>query len=179
MITSMDRNYYIQIRNRYHPENVKLIFILESPPISGKYFYDSEGAISEPLFSALMKLLNYQPKDKEDGLQFFKSEGYLLVDATYKQVNNLKGKERDETILSDYDYLVSDLENICSDKEVPIIIVKANVCKLLDHRLSEKGFNIINKGAIIPFPSHGQQNKFHTFALGILDGLKPYNVLPL
>ena len=164
----MNRNYYIQIRNRYHPEKVKLIFLLESPPISGKYFYDTEGKISEPLFSALMKLLDYQPDDKEDGLQFFKSKCYLLVDATYKQVNKLTGKERDKTILSDYDYLISDLESISPDKKVPIIIVKANVCKLLDQRLSEKGFNIINKGTIIPFPSHGQQNKFQIEALKIM-----------
>ena len=171
----MKKEYYLQLRNKYHPDNIKLIFLLESPPVSGKYFYDESGKITEPLFSALMKLLNYKPNDKKDGLQFFKSNGYLLVDATYKQVNKLKGKERDETILSDYDYLVSDLERICSDKEVPIFIIKANVCKLLDDRLSKIGFNIINKGAIIPFPSHGQQNIFQKEALKILNNFFKIN----
>jgi hypothetical protein len=108
-----NRDYYIQLRSKYHPNNLNLIFLFESPPVSGKYFYDETGKTSETLFSALMKLLDYEPSDKKDGLEYFKSKGYLLVDATYQQVNELKGKNRDETILSDYDYLVSDLERIC------------------------------------------------------------------
>jgi hypothetical protein len=41
-----------------------------------------------------MKLLDYEPSEKKDGLEYFKSKGYLLVDATYKQVNELKGKAK-------------------------------------------------------------------------------------
>jgi hypothetical protein len=66
---------------------------------------------------------------------------------------------------------VSDLERICPDKDTPILIVKANVCKLYDEKLSAEGFNIINKGVSIPFPSHGQQKRFHSIALEILNRL--------
>jgi len=31
------------------------VIIAELPPISGKYFYNPKGEISEPLFAALMK----------------------------------------------------------------------------------------------------------------------------
>jgi hypothetical protein len=71
-----------------------------------------------------MKLLDYEPSDKKDGLEYFKSKGYLLVDATYKQVNELKGKNRDETILSDYDYLVSDLEKFALIRISPYSLLK-------------------------------------------------------
>jgi hypothetical protein len=155
------RDYYLGLRNRYLPSKLNLLFILESPPVSGKYFYDETGKITEPLFSAFMKLLSYRPTDKKDGLKHFKNEGFFLVNATYKQVNKLRGKIRDYTILSDYNRLIDELETLCLNKNVPIILVKANICRMFDERLTERGFNILNKGVVIPFPSHGQQKRFY------------------
>ena len=157
----MNRDYYLKLRKRYLPSKLNLLFILESPPVSGNYFYDETGKTTDPFFRAFMKLLSYSPTDKKDGLEYFKSNGYLIIDATYKQVNKLKGKIRDYTILSDYNRLIDDLENMCPEKNAPIILVKANICRMFDERLTERGFNILNKGVVIPFPSHGQQKRFH------------------
>jgi hypothetical protein len=46
---------YLRFRERHLPNYTKIIFVLESPPKSGKYFYNSEGLVSEPLFGAMMK----------------------------------------------------------------------------------------------------------------------------
>jgi hypothetical protein len=108
----MKKEHYLNLRNKYLPEKPKLIFILESPPSSGKYFYDETGKTSEPLFNELMKALGYDPIDKKDGLDFFKNKGYILLDSTYKPVNRMKGKERDNTILADFSELIVDLEDI-------------------------------------------------------------------
>jgi hypothetical protein len=167
-IIKTDKEYYLNLRNKYHPKKLEIVFVLESPPVSGKYFYDETGDTSEPLFSAMMKLFGYIPSDKKDGLEFFKSKGYLIVDATYKQVNSLTGDERNTAILSDFNNLVDDLERICPKKEIPIILVKANICRLLEERLTAKGFNVINNGAIIPFPAYGHQNRFHSEMNNIL-----------
>jgi hypothetical protein len=164
----MNKEYYLNLRNTYLPQELKLIFILESPPASGKYFYDETGRTSEPLFNELMKALNYGPIDKKDGLSFFKSGGYFLIDSTYKPVNKLKGKERDNTILEGFNELLSDLEVINPDKSTPIIIVKANVCRLLETKLLSNGFKVLNKGKAIPFPSTGQQKRFQTEISGVL-----------
>ena len=58
------RKSYLEYRNKYKPENILAIFVLESPPKSGKYFYNNEGDISEPLFKAMMKLIGFEPEDK-------------------------------------------------------------------------------------------------------------------
>jgi len=157
----MNISYYLNLRQQYHPRILQFIFILESPPISGLYFYDENGNISEPLFSEMMKLLNFKPQNKREGLLFFRNCGYLLVDATYRPVNNLKGKIRDEEILKNFKYLVEDLNDICNEIRIPIILVKANICRMLESKLKQEGFNIVNNGAIIPFPSTGQQKRFH------------------
>jgi hypothetical protein len=41
-----------------------------------------------------------------------------------------------------------------------MILVKANICKLLQQKLLLDGFNVINDGLIVPFPAFGHQNKF-------------------
>ena len=156
----MNKEYYFPLRNKYFPTNLKVVFVLESPPASGKYFYDEGGILSEPLFSAMMKLLNFNPQNKRDGLRYFAGSGHFLVDATYEPVNKLKGKIRDNTILKNYENLVTDLEKLGDPKQINFILVKANICRLLEPRLLSIGFNVQNNGIIIPFPSSGQQKKF-------------------
>lgn len=66
---------YLNFRNRFIPLNTKIIFVLESPPASGKYFYNPDGKTSEPLFRAMMKdVLGITPSSKEEGLKEFALE---------------------------------------------------------------------------------------------------------
>jgi len=158
--SKMNEKYYLRLRNTYLPSNIGTVFILESPPASGKYFYDETGSVGEPLFSAMMKLLNFNPENKREGLKFFSAKGCFLVDATYEPVNMLKGKIRDNTILMNFGNLAKDLKKLGDPQQIDFILIKANVCRLLESRLLSEGINVINKGVIIPFPSSGQQRKF-------------------
>lgn len=159
--SSMSRARYVNMREKYTPRPAKLIFVCESPPASGKYFYDETGEKSEPLFLAMMQgVLEIDPKDKAYGLRAFRREGYLLVDATYVPVNKgMSRKERNEVILTDYPKLTKDLRSVCRMK-TPIILVKSNVCRLLEHRLACDGFWVMNKNVRVPFPAYGWQKEF-------------------
>ena len=85
-----DRDYYFSFRQKYEPENLKLVIVAESPPASGLYFYDPLGKISEPLFAALMRQIACSPSSKEEGLAELRRKGWLFVDATYEQVDTSK-----------------------------------------------------------------------------------------
>jgi hypothetical protein len=41
-----------------------------------------------------------------------------------------------------------------------MILIKANVCRILEPRLTNDGFNVLNKGRVIYFPSTGRQKEF-------------------
>ncbi|MCD6471356.1 hypothetical protein J7K86_02410, partial [bacterium] len=56
--------------------------------------------------------------------------------------------------------LVRDLKKIFKNKKVKIILVKANVCRLLEKQLLNDKFNVINNELVIPFPVYGQQKTF-------------------
>lgn len=153
-----DRDYYISLRRKYEPAKPKLVIVAEAPPVSGLYFYDPLGKVSEPLFSALMQQIACSPSNKEEGLAELCQRGWLLVDATYQQVD--KSNRRDETIIGDYPLLIEDLTRLSPDKAIPLVLIKANVCRLLAPRLLADGFNVANQGRSIYFPSHGNQGKF-------------------
>jgi hypothetical protein len=77
-------------------------------------------------------------------------------------------KQRNDLILGDYRLLRADLEKLLPDKAPPIILIKANVCRLLQRVLVDDGFNIINKGSVVYFPSSGRQPDFHRQFGGVL-----------
>lgn len=157
-----NKAYYIGLRNKYKPAKIDIIFVLESPPASGKYFYDPKGRTSEPLFSAMMKVIGHKPAIKEEGLVAFSKKHLFLVNAIYSPVNHIKSmKKRNEAILSDLPELIQDLKRIIGNRRVKIVLVKANICEMLEAVLRAVGFNVINAGTVIPFPASGNQNKFH------------------
>ena len=154
------RSEYLCLRRQYEPESIKLIIIAESPPASGRYFYDPKGVLTEPLFAALMEHLRLSPDNKENGLREFQRRGWVLADATYKPVNTLNDSDRNKVIARDYPLLRGDLESLTPDHLTPLVLIKANVCRTLEPKLVDDGFNVINHGRVIYFPSTGQQGEF-------------------
>jgi hypothetical protein len=158
-----ERSEYLNLRRKFEPTSASLVIIAESPPTSGLYFYDPDGRVSEPLFSALMKQLGIRPKTKLEGLREFQRGGWLLVDATYTPVNEHDRRGRDLVIRRDYPELCRDLKGSLGAgwKDVPLVLIKVNVCKLLEPRLKRDRFSVLNEGRAIFFPSNGQQTKFY------------------
>jgi hypothetical protein len=162
----MDRSGYQALRRRYQPTTIKLAIIAESPPSSGKYFYDPTGSTGEPLFTALMQQLRFEPRNgkarnKKKGLAEFQRRGWILIDATYQPVNDLTESSRNKIIDRDYPRLRSDLESLITDRSTPIILVKANVYRLLKRKLMNDRFNVINHCIVVYFPANGHQKQFH------------------
>lgn len=166
----LSRAEYLRLRAPYLPEHRKIVFVLESPPKSGLYFYNPDGRVSEPLFSAMMKdVIGIEASSKHQGLREFASRGFLLIDATYTPVNHdhLSVQERNKRILSDLPVLVEELRGYVGPN-TGVVLVKANICTLLEPILTAHGFPILNSGRTIPFPSNGQQNKFRVAVRQVL-----------
>ena len=161
-MNSWSKDEYLNKRRHFEPDNLRLIIIAESPPASGLYFYDTTGSASEPLFRALTAQFGIQRTTKEDGLCELQRRGVVLVDATYQPVDKgLSDRERNEVIVRDYPLLRADLEQLTgADRTIPIIVIKANVCRVLTPRLRADGFNVLNHEHSIPFPAYGNQSRF-------------------
>ena len=72
-----------------------------------------------------------------------------------------KGSGRDKVVARDYPLLRDDLDGLIPDRSTPLMLIKANVCRLLEPRLVDDGFNVLNHSRVIYFPSTGRQTEFH------------------
>ena len=70
----MQRSEYLALRRKFAPRSVKLVIVAESPPVSGKYFYNPTGSVGEPLYAALMLHVPFAPTTKESGLLEFQKK---------------------------------------------------------------------------------------------------------
>ncbi len=161
-VAQKQRSDYLYLRSKFEPASPTLVIVAESPPVSGKYFYDPDGRSSEPLFAALMKLIGIAPRTKLEGLIEFQKRGWTLVDATYEPVNAHTGRDRDRVIDRGYPELRDDLRQLLAAhwSSVPVVLIKANVCRLVEPKLKADGFNVLNNSRSLPFPSHGWSREF-------------------
>lgn len=154
----IDPNYYHSLRQPFSPDHIKLVLLFESPPASGNYFYDPEGRMTEALYSAIMKLFDWKPESKVQGLEFMKEKGVLLLDATYQQVNHMTKKHRKEIMREEFPLLRDRLP------DAPILIGMVGVLEAVQDLLLEGGFELLNGDLRIPFPANGQQRRFYDLA---------------
>ncbi len=86
-----------------------------------------------------------------------------LVDATYQPVDKLTkdaGHDHDEVIARDYPLLLDALASLTANRSIPVVLIKANVCRILEPLLSTDGFRVLNGGMAIYFPSNSRQTDF-------------------
>ncbi len=151
------KEYYINLRNNYLPEKVKVLFIFESPPAAGHYFYADTG--SERLFDAMMEAIGYKPKNKIEGLKTFQGQGYFLIDSTYVPVNEMTNKERRTQVLNDIDILKEEIRKYVVPNETKIILVMSRLYDAIADKLIKDGVKIENQGDKIPYPYNNQRRK--------------------
>jgi hypothetical protein len=133
----------------------------------------------------MKQTLGINPKSKDEGLRAFAKSGFLLLDATYRPVNDLpEGRTRDRIIEDDFPALVEELREY-AEPETKVILVKKNVCNLLVHKLKNlKQFKVLNSEKIVPYPGCGQQSKFGNMVRPMLallsqfEPIKPAQTIP-
>src|SRR2546428_11085123 len=153
-------------RDQYRPSKVKSLWIAESPPTSGSYFYFQKTTGRDHLFRETMRAIGLWPDkeimkkgvDKQPLLEKFRSKGFFLIDTCSYPVDKLPDRERRRAILDG----TSGLEQLVSELNPNgIIIVKSNIYEAVKHVLESRGFagRILNQKPL-PFPWHGRQQSY-------------------
>jgi hypothetical protein len=87
METSRER-----LRRRYRPAKVRLLFIGEAPPASGRFFYQRDSGLYRAIREAFGSL---DPSVTDDGfLDTFQKAGCYLIDACAQPVDQLDMRSR-------------------------------------------------------------------------------------
>lgn len=165
-------------RDQYRPNKVKLLWIAESPPTSGSYFYFQKTTGKDHLFRETMTAVGLWPAketmkkgvDKQSMLESFQLRGFFLIDTCAVPVDKLKDRERKRAILEGTSGVV---ELVSELNPNGIIIVKSNIYDPVKRALESIGFagKILNRKPL-PFPSHGRQQSYRKRISDILRKLR-------
>ncbi|MBW3538453.1 hypothetical protein KY386_03090 [Candidatus Parcubacteria bacterium] len=172
---------YQQLRERYKPEKVRILFVAEAPPENTeRFFYYEDVPTQDALFVNLIRVL-YPELDRKGGvneirkqkpqlLERFKNDGYYLIDALESPMSlKLTPKQRNKLINDRKSALAKEIKQIIGsgpfNPEAPesgIVLIKATVYDALaDYLLLDEHLPVLNVMLKVPFPSHGNAKLFH------------------
>jgi hypothetical protein len=155
-------------RRKYRPRKIFFLFIAESPPSSGGFFYFGTTIGKDHLFRETMKALEFWPEDepmrrgvdKRSMLRRFQSIGLYLLDTCVFPVDKLRPRERRKAVLGQTPRLVND---VIEADPLHIFVVKSSIFNPVSIALREAGLltRVLNTGPV-PFPSHGNQRIYRS-----------------
>lgn len=162
-------NIYDSAALKYRPNNIKVLFIAESPPVplpnGKKAFFYFEECLNERFFATIIKAVfgvKYRKGvDKVKLLTRFMDEGYWLIDAVQTPINKKDDKKvpdsaRKNLIRGAADDLIAKIENLKSEglfnDDSGIILIKKTVFNELSPILKNR-YWVLNKETV-EFPRY-------------------------
>ena len=139
--------------NRYRPAKIRALFIGESRPANGTYFYYG----NSNLFNYTKQAFE-QAEDQVFTLDRFRAHGCWLYDVCDDPVNRLEDGERRNTIIMGLPLLQQVLHETAPEY---VFVIKEGVFgELVYPRILKEGYVDGATAFHLPFPACGQQNNY-------------------
>jgi hypothetical protein len=84
------------LRQRYRPDEVRVLVVGESRPAGGTFFYAGDSLLFKATRSAFVEVYEYDWAEPAAFLEFFKERGFFLIDLCPEPVNKLDEAAREE-----------------------------------------------------------------------------------
>lgn len=137
------------IRESYRPKVIRLLFIGESPPANGSFFYLGNSNLYRHTQQAFADAFGRTFDDGHNFLRFFKEQECYLDDLCNKPVNQIKGKAMRRQMRRDSQQSLA--ERITSYQPEAIVVVMKAISKDVEEalRIADSPLKPI---AVLPFP---------------------------
>ncbi len=140
------------IRNSYKPDKVKILFVGESRPQGGTFFYDGDSNLYRYTKQAFEQAAN------EFSLEYFKKYGCWLYDVCDIPVNGLSPFERREQIRLGLPRLLATIKKL--RPQIIIVVKKGDMREIIFKQVCENGYINQETAYNIPFPACGRQAEY-------------------
>jgi hypothetical protein len=139
-----------RLRERYRPERVRILFVGESPPASGRFFYQADSG----LYSAIRDtfLAAFPDLRKDHFLESFRSMGCYLVDLSEKPVDRLNARARRRACMAGETRLVRRIRQL--DPEIIVTVVQS-IAENVERAANSAGWNGLH--VVLPYPGRWQR----------------------
>jgi hypothetical protein len=149
-------------RTNYRPRRITTLFVAESAPAGGTFFYFGNGHLGRYLRRSIEEVL----AGEGDFLERFHSYGWYLDDLVLAPVNQLTPRERKAAHLG----AAQDLQRrIAEYRPLAIVCLLKSIGTIVWAAASGAGFD--GPFYEVPFPGNGQQRRFHLQIIDIIPEL--------
>ena len=144
------------LREQFRPRRVKLLFVAESPPASGKFFYD-KGPMTRFTAKAFEAAhgLTFDPTDQKEFLTYFKSCGCFLDDICHSPIDGLPVEDRTRRLAES---VAGFARRIAEFKPKAIVAVLKKIETHARIAAAQAGLHVPIH--VVPFPGRGHQTKY-------------------
>jgi hypothetical protein len=150
-VLAMDRE---SIRRNFRPSKIRILFVGESPPANGAFFY-MDSPMTNYMAQVFAQVCGKEFQSLNDFLSFFKAEGCYLDDLSYAPVDNLPPRERRQTVDSCVGALAERMKEY-KPKHVVVVLMRIEASVRRAAYIAKLQVPI----HAVPFPGQGNQARF-------------------
>jgi hypothetical protein len=141
-----------RLRRSYRPVRVRILFVGESPPASGRFFYQADSGLYRAIRDTFQAALPALPED--DFLHSFQNLGCYLVDLCGKPVDRLNSEKRKQACRDGEVRLARTLEELRPKTVITVIrSISANV------RRAQASANWKGLHVELPYPGRWKEHR--------------------
>jgi hypothetical protein len=141
-----------RLRGKYRPIKVRMLFVGESPPASGRFFYQADSGLYRAVRSAFITAL--PALGDADFLKSFRTLGCYLVDLCGQPVDRLEAKKRRHACAEGEARLSWIIKRL--EPEMIVTVVRSIVANVerAQRRADWSGVHLV-----LPYPGRWQHHK--------------------
>jgi hypothetical protein len=167
--------FFEALRQQYRPEKIRVLFVAESRPAGGTFFYAGNSHLVRYTAEAFRKAYGGRAMTMADFLDGFKAAGCYLEDLCPEPVNNIKAHAlRRAEWKRSVEYLSQRIEGASPSAILPIH--KGSEAYVIQ-AARKAGFAGLLRPAI-PFPSMGNHPRYIVELSRVIDELRETSILP-
>ena len=144
------------LRQSYKPDTIRVLFIGESPPAGGTFFYKADSNLARYTQRAFTNVFGSAVGDGEQFLRFFKELGCFLDDLCLTPINHLDERERRRYREQSVGDLAARLRDASPQA---IVVVIKRIVPFVVRAAHQAGFASLPIAAL-PFPAQGNQLRY-------------------
>jgi hypothetical protein len=143
------------LRAYYRPERVRVLFVGESLPAGGTFFFNGDSNLARYTCKAFAKALG-TPDDVRSFPSVFRDQGCYLIDLCAVPVNHLSGPEKKAARVAGIPALACELHK---HRPVAVVVVMKAIEKHVVRALVQAGMSHVPV-SVLPFPAFRWQQKY-------------------
>lgn len=147
---------YENLRNLFKPNEVRVLFVGESRPAKGNFFYMGNSNLARYTRLAFESALGKQFPDMLSFLYCFSKSLFFLDDLCPEPVNHLPNWERHAQHLENIPLLA---ERLAEAQPSYLIVTPMAICAAVEEAVNLSGIELLDQ-CVLPFPAQGHQQEY-------------------